>query len=120
MEIKVHVFLHSEEDEEKLEEVLQYQKIIVGMLKTIYQKEKQIMATLDETLVAVTDEGTVADSLIALTTSIKAQLDVILAGGLTPAQQTQVDAIFSAITAKKQQIADAVVANTPAAAAAKR
>ena len=115
MEINVHVFLHSEEDEEKLDEVLRYQKIIVGILKNIFQKEKDIMATLDETLQAVTDESTVDDSIIALTTSIKAQLDAILAGGLTPDAQAKVDAIFSGIAANKQKVADAVVANTPAA-----
>lgn len=73
------------------------------------------MATLDETLSAVQNETTVDQSLITLTGAIKAQLDQILAGGLTADQQAKVDAIFSGIQANIQAVSDAVTANTPAA-----
>ena len=71
------------------------------------------MATLDETLVAVTEETTVIESLATLTAAIKAALDEALAGvNLPPAVQAKVDAVFSGIQANKQKVADAVVANT--------
>lgn len=75
-----------------------------------------IMAnTLDDVLKDVTDESTLDDSIIALLTGIKAQLDSVLAGGLTPAQQAKVDAIFSGLEANKAKVSAAITANTPAA-----
>jgi hypothetical protein len=86
---------------------------IIRRLDDFHRKEvKRIMATLDEVLADVQAEKTVDDSLIALTSSIKDQLDKILAGGLTPDQQAKVDAIFAGIEANKKAVADAVVANT--------
>lgn len=74
--------------------------------------EKRLMATLDETLAAVTEEGTKDDSIIALLAGIKAQLDEVLAGGLTAANQAKVDAIFAAATANSGKIQTAIDANT--------
>lgn len=73
------------------------------------------MATLDETLAAVTAEGTKVDSIIALLTGIKAQLDAVLAGGLTPDVQAKVDAIFAQATTNAAKIDAAITANTPPA-----
>ena len=72
-------------------------------------------AGLDETLAAVQAESTVDDSIIALLTGIKAQLDAVLAGGLTADAQAKVDAIFAAAQANSTKVAAAVTANTPAA-----
>lgn len=77
-------------------------------------REEQLMATLDETLTLVTQEGTVDDSLIALTQGIKAQLDQLLAGGLTSEQQAKVDQVFAGIQANIEKVSAAVTANTPA------
>ncbi len=63
--------------------------------------------TLDDVLGAVTDEATVEDSVLALLTSIKAQLDA--AGG----NQAKIDAIFSGLQANKAKLAAALLANTP-------
>ncbi len=71
--------------------------------------------TLDDVLADVTDEKTQIDSLAALTTGLKAQLDAVLAGALTPAQQAKVDAIFTAVDANKAAVVTAINANTPAA-----
>jgi len=103
--IEHHVFIHGEV---KLDQIL-------AQLKQLTQQEKQIMATLDEALTDIQSEATVADSLVTLTASIKAQLDAVLSGQLPPAQQAKVDAIFAAVEANKQKLSDAVVANTPAA-----
>lgn len=67
--------------------------------------------TLDQILTDVTDEGTQIDSLVALTAGIKAQLDEVLAGALTPAQQEKVDAIFAAVENNKGKVVDAINAN---------
>lgn len=77
--------------------------------------ETKIMATLDEVLATVTEEDTKIDSLITLVQGLKAQLDDVLAGELTPEQQAKVDAIFDAVTDNPQRIQDAIDANTPPA-----
>jgi len=97
----------------------------------IIHKLNSIMATLAEIqaqntalIAAVADEDTVIGSAITLidgfgTTlqSLKDQLATAIANGLDPAAaQTVVDSIGATITdinAKKQQLADAVTANTP-------
>ena len=71
-----------------------------------------IMASLDETLAAVQAESTVDDSIIALLQGLAAQ---IAAGGLSPADQAKVDAIFAAAQSNAQKVSAAVTANTPAA-----
>lgn len=73
------------------------------------------MATLDEILTTVTAEDTAIDSLIVLVQGLKAQLDSVLAGNLTPEQQAKVDAIFAAVTDNPDRIQAAIDANTPAA-----
>ena len=73
------------------------------------------MATLDQVLESVTAEDAVDDSIIALLVGIKEQLDAVLDGNLTPAQQAKVDAIFDKVEASKKKVADAIVANTPSA-----
>lgn len=84
---------------------------------TTFKKEKIMAKTLEEVLADVKSEATVDDSLIALTSGLKAQLDAVLAGNLTPDQQAEVDAIFDAAESNKAKVADAVTANTPAAPA---
>ncbi len=70
--------------------------------------------TLDQVLQSVTDESTLDDSIIALLQGIKAQLDAVLAGGLSPENQAKVDAIFAAAEANKAKVSAAVTANTAA------
>lgn len=75
------------------------------------------MATLDETLAAVTAEDTKVDSIIALVAGLKQQLADALAGTtLPPATQAKIDAIFSQATASAGKIDTAITANTPPAA----
>lgn len=71
--------------------------------------------TLDQVLASVTDESTIDDSIITLLTGIKTQLDAALAGGLSPANQAKVDAIFAAAEANKAKVSAAITANTSAA-----
>lgn len=85
----------------------------IDELKQIIEKGfKKIMPTLDEVLQDVSDEKTQIDSLTTLTAGIKKQLDDVLAGSLTPAQQAKVDAIFAAVEANKQEVVDSINANT--------
>lgn len=107
--MRIDVFIHTDaRPDHKLDQILQ-------LLQQVITKENILMATLDQTLADVQAETTVVEGLATLTGSLKAQLDAVLAGQLTPAQQAQVDAIFAQVEANKQKLADAITANTPAA-----
>lgn len=67
------------------------------------------MATLDDVVTAVAAEDTVIDSVVTLLTDIKAKLD---AAGQDP---VKLQALSDDIAAQTKKMADAVVANTPAA-----
>lgn len=107
MKFEVDVYVHTLSDD-KLDE-------LITLVKQVLKRETLIMATLEETLADVQAESAVDDSIITLVTGLKAQLDAVLGGQLTPAQQAQVDQIFAAIEANKAKVAAAVTANTPAA-----
>ena len=81
----------------------------------VLQLLEKIMASLDETLAAVTAESTVDDSIIALLEGLAAQ---IKAGGLSAADQAKVDAIFAQANTNSAKVTTAVTTNTPAAPAA--
>lgn len=80
---------------------------VLHLLRRILTKEDQMATKLDDLIADATDESTVDDSVIALLTSIKAQLD---AAGTDPAKLDQLKAL---IDSNKAKIAAAVVANTP-------
>lgn len=85
------------------------------MLAHIIEQLEKIMATLDETLAAVTAEDTKVDSIIALVGGLKQQLADALSGVTLPAAtQAKVDAIFAQATASAGKIDTAITANTPA------
>ena len=85
-------------------------------LDTILKNQETMMATLDETLAAVTAEDTKVDSIIALVAGLKTQLADALSGTtLPPATQAKVDAIFAQATASAGKIDTAITANTPPA-----
>lgn len=94
-------------------DVANLHRMVARNLLIIEQKEDSIMNTLDDVVADITDLSSKEDGLIALTTSIKSQLDAALAGALTPAQQAKVDAIFGAVEARKTAIVTAINANTP-------
>jgi len=72
------------------------------------------MATLDETLAAVSAEDTKVDGIIAFLDGIKKQLADALAGTtLPPATQAKVDAIFTQASASAAKIDAAISSNTP-------
>lgn len=74
------------------------------------------MASLDETLAAVSAEDTKIDSIIAYNTGLKKQLDDVLSGAnLPPGVQAKVDAIFNQANASAGKIDTAIAANTPPA-----
>jgi hypothetical protein len=85
-------------------------QIFLSALKSM---ERRIMASLDETLELVRAANTRTDSLIELTKGLKGQLDAVLAGALTPAQQSKVDEIFKEVTDQAAEVDAAVTENTP-------
>lgn len=90
----------------KINEILKFS--IDNNLKT-----NKIMATLDEVLAGVAQETTLDDSIIALLTGIKTQLEEALSGeNLSPAAQAKVDAVFAAVSANNAKVAAAIEANT--------
>ena len=94
--MRIHVHLYHHQDD------------ILDFLRGM---EKRIMASLDETLAAVTAEKTAVDSIVALLAGIKAQLAAALANAtLSPADQAKVDAIFAAATANASEITAAIAA----------
>lgn len=76
-------------------------------------KLKSIMKTLDDILIEVQEERTLTGSLITLLNGIKKRLEDALSGTtLPPAAQAKVDQVFVDLEANKQQIVDALNANT--------
>lgn len=73
------------------------------------------MATLEQVLSDVTEEGSRLDSLSTLITGLKQQLDDALSGTtLPPATQAKVDAIFAQAEANKGKIDAALNTGVPA------
>jgi hypothetical protein len=69
--------------------------------------------TLDEVLADVTAEKTALDSLVALTAGLKQQVADALSGVTLPAEvQAKIDAVFTGVEANKQEVLDALSANT--------
>jgi tRNA threonylcarbamoyladenosine modification (KEOPS) complex Pcc1 subunit len=81
------------------------------ILAALTRMEITIMATLKDIQDAVAAENTVVDSAITLLTQIHDELAAAIAANDPAALQAVVDSI----NAEKQKLADAVVANTPAA-----
>lgn len=78
-------------------------------------KLENVMATLDDLVAAATNEDTKIDSLIALVQELKAKVDAIVSGELSPEQQAKLDAAFAAISDNPDRIQAALDANTPPA-----
>lgn len=85
--------------------------LILDKLSEITQKETFIKMTLDELSAKVTEEDTVVDSAVTLLGNLSQMLKDAIASG-DPAKVT---AIANQLDTQKQKLADAVVANTPAA-----
>jgi hypothetical protein len=83
---------------------------IIGM----FQKLERIMATLDEVLADVAEEGTKLDSLSTFIAGLKQQIADALAGTtLPPAVQAKVDAVFAGVESNKGKVQAALDANVP-------
>jgi hypothetical protein len=78
------------------------------LLFHIISQMEKIMASLADVQAAVAAEDSVVDSAIALLQGLAAQI-----AALKP-DQAAIDALAADVTAKTQQLADAVVANTTA------
>ena len=89
--------------------------LLLGM-NHINKRIKTMSITLDQLLAKVQEETTLETSIVALLTSVKAQLDSALSAELTPSAQAKVDAIFAALEANTGNLSAAVAANTPPAA----
>lgn len=98
MKIDVNVYLHSS-GEAKLVEVL----------AAILKLEKKMGIELDDLKSKVQANSDVIDSAVTLLKGIKAELDAAIASN-DPAALTVLSAALGAHT---QQLADAIVANTP-------
>lgn len=90
--------------------------LVLSHVNTLTEKVENLMNTLDDTLAAVTDEGTKEDGLIALVDGIEKQLADALAGTtLPPAVQAKVDAVFQGVTDNSAKVQAAIDKNTPPA-----
>jgi hypothetical protein len=84
---------------------------ISTLLSRLTTQVQTIMATIQDLVNQVSETKTVADSAVALITGLKAQLDAAIASNDPAALQ----ALSDSLGAVKQELADAVTANTPAA-----
>ena len=85
---------------------------IISLLNIIITKEVEIMATLEDLITATAQQKTVLDSLATYVHGLQDQIAAAVTG-LTPTQQAQLDAVFTAVNANTQEAADAMVVNTP-------
>lgn len=72
------------------------------------------MASIDELVSTVNDQSTTIDSLVAFVKALEDQIGNI--GGIPPAVQAKIDAVFAQVNKNSQAIADAIDNNpdTPA------
>ena len=84
------------------------------MLALILRRQEAQMATIDQVLADVTDEGSRLDSLSTLLAGLEQQLKDALAGLIIPADvQTKIDAVFSQAETNKAKIDAALNSNVP-------
>jgi hypothetical protein len=85
-------------------------------LDLLLERTGKIMATLDEILAKVEEEGTLDDSIIALLNGLKTQLADVLSGVvIPPAVQAKLDAVWTKATDNVAKVSAAITENTPAA-----
>src|ERR1017187_9337246 len=84
---------------------------LISQLSQVSDKETQLMSTLDDDIAAIAAQTTVIGSLTTFITSLEDQIKAL---GITPAQQAQIDAIFSNVTANTTAISAALVQNVAA------
>jgi len=78
----------------------------------VLRKLERIMATLDEVLADVTEEGTKLDSLGTFIAGLKQQIaDALVGVTLPPAIQAKVDAVFAGVESNKGKVQAALDAN---------
>jgi hypothetical protein len=106
MNIDVNVYLHSAEQAAVLRKLAE-------ILSVVKHLERNMSNDLLDLEGKVQENSDVIDSAVTLLTGIKAKLDEAIAANDPAALQ----ALSAALGADTQQLADAVVANTPAAQA---
>ncbi len=85
--------------------------VIINMLKAAQTREEALMAALDELVAKVAANGDAVNSAVVLLQDVKAKLDEAIAAN-DPAKLQE---LSDALGAQTQKLADAIVANTPAA-----
>lgn len=84
------------------------------LIRNLIQRMERLMATIDETLEAVTRSGDRLDSLIVYVEGLKKQLDDALAGVTLPAGvQAKIDAIFQEAEENVAKTDTALNSNVP-------
>jgi len=115
MKLDINVFLTGGNDIKRLERwlirITEDLLLIKTQLQLIEKKEVKIMAVLDPIKDKVAAMTTVIDSVKTLLESLSQMLKDAIAAGADPAE---IAAIAAELDAKIVELADAVVANTPA------
>lgn len=95
--------------------MLRLQLIILRKLGHVDKELYMVDRTLDDVLADIAAEKTQIASLSTLTAGIKQKLDDALSGVTLPADaQAKINAIFDGIESNKQDVVNAINANTPA------
>jgi hypothetical protein len=81
-------------------------------VKAMQATEATMAQNIVDLLPKITALRTQEEGLESITANLKSQVDAIVAGALSPAQQTQLDAAFSAIDQNSTEVMAAITANT--------
>jgi hypothetical protein len=84
---------------------------IASLSASLTQKVNTIMSTLDDDIAAIAAQTTAVGSLATFIQGLQAQIAAL--PGLTAAQQAQIDAIFTSVSANTSAITSAMAANVP-------
>ena len=102
-----HIHIHFHADEL----LQQFMRVFLHEFHSLTQKVNSMATTLDDIVSKVNDLGSVEDGVVTLLTDIKSKLDAAIASN----DPAKLQALSDSLDAQKQKLADAIVANTPAA-----
>jgi hypothetical protein len=96
---------------DRLDTIINLLTVQVSDQQVIIQKEKSLMATMQDVQAAVAAQNTVEDSVVTLLNGINQQLQDAKASN----DPAALDAVIASINANTQKLSDAVTANTAVA-----
>jgi len=112
-----HIYTHLDPAEErKLDQVIAALNAIKADVAILKERTATMLPQLDELAAKVAANTSAVNSAVEILTTLKARLDADIAeSDLNTEDQARFQALSDELGANSQKLADAVVANTPAA-----